>query len=104
LAWKLLPIEPSTTDEIKTGETEMSIQKKSLIGNLAAAKKAIIATNSTMDAPKTFGSQTLGAKHLGGKNLGGKNLGGKNLGGKNLGGKNLGGKNLGGKNLGGKAI
>ena len=62
----------------------MSIQKKSLIGNLTAAKKAIIATNSTMDAPKTSGSQTLGAKHLGGKNLGGKNLGGKNLGGKKI--------------------
>jgi len=60
----------------------MSIQKKSLIGNLTAAKKAIIAAISTIDTPKTFGSQTLGAKNLGGKNLGGKNLGGKNLGGK----------------------
>ncbi len=64
----------------------MSIQKKSLIGNLTAAKKAIVAAlASATDEPKAFASQPLATKQLGGKQLGGKQLGGKQLGGKNFG-------------------
>jgi len=44
----------------------MSIQKKSLIGNLKAAKKAIIATNSSSvsSVPSNFATKNLASKNL----------------------------------------
>jgi hypothetical protein len=54
LAWHLLYVKPSSSKDIKNqkrGEIPMAIQKKSLIGNRAAAKKAIVATNVASTAP-----------------------------------------------------
>ena len=48
----------------------MAIEKKSLIGNIAAAKKAIIATQRDLQG----GKASLGAKSLGAKSLGAKSL------------------------------
>jgi hypothetical protein len=54
----------------------MSIQKKSLIGNMTAAKKAIVATNSgsATNVPSSLASRTLATKNLATKNLATKNL------------------------------
>jgi hypothetical protein len=52
LAFHLLYIKPRRKEQNQPGgEKRMSIQKKSLIGNMTAAKKAIIATNVASTTP-----------------------------------------------------
>ena len=59
----------------------MAVEKKSLISNIAAAKKAIIVAQRDLQG----GTASLGAKSLGAKSLGAKSLGAKSLGAKSLG-------------------
>jgi hypothetical protein len=81
LAWQLLYTEAGRTNDKNRRETIMAIQKKSLIGNLTAAKKAVLAksavgpnlgtTKSGLGAQKKSGLGAQNKSGLGAQNKSG---------------------------------